>query len=152
MNEKIRFLREQYIPLLRKLQGNEKGQWGVLSAQGMVEHMTESVAIAWGRIKQTPYTSADLLPRYREFALSDKEFKPDTKNAYMDAGPAPLLNVNMREAIEELETELSFFFRYYSDFPEATAVNPFFGRFNFAEWLHLLYKHARHHLKQFGLL
>jgi hypothetical protein len=30
--------------------------------------------------------------------------------------------------------------------------NPFFGDLNFEENVHLLYKHALHHLKQFGVM
>jgi hypothetical protein len=149
--DKATFLEEAFLPLLKNLPANAKGKWGVLSGQGMVEHMTESFAIAWGRIQQAPHTPAELLERYREFALSDKPFKEGTKNAYMDDVPAPLRNASMQEALKELENEIKSFFNYYKSNPGQRVINPFFGSFNSEEWIHLLHKHALHHLKQFDL-
>ncbi|MGZ3885518.1 MAG: DinB family protein [Bacteroidia bacterium] len=149
---KEQFFTQEYIPLLKKLNGTEKGSWGVLSPQGMVEHMTDSIGIAWGRIRQPLHTSADMLQRFRDFALSDKEFKPGTKNAYMDEAAPPLRKANIAEAVAELEQEIAAFVKYYHQHPDAVILNPFFGDFNYNEWLHLLHKHAVHHLKQFKLM
>lgn len=146
------FFTKEYIALLQKLQGNEKGNWGVLSAQEMIEHMTDSIGIAYGRIKQTLHTSEEMLPKFREFALSDKEFKPNTKNAYMGDNPEALRNKNITEAVSELEKEIISFISYYKNNPDAVVQNPFFGNLNYHEWLHLLHKHAIHHLKQFNLI
>ena len=151
MNEKEIFFKETYIQTLKKLSGNEKGNWGVLSPQGMIEHMTDSVGVAHGRIKQELQTPPEVLERVRTFALSDKEFKPDTKNSLMSETPAALRNSTISEAISELENELTVFLDFYKTNPRATHLNPFFGEFNYADWLHILHKHASHHLKQFNL-
>lgn len=150
--EKEKFLTEEYIPLLKKLKADTKPQWGVLSAQGMVEHMTDSIGIAWGRLKEKMQTPPDLLEKARGFALSDKSFKPNTKNSYMSETPAPLRNPNMESAIKELENEISSFNNYFHSNKGAIVTNPFFGDFNYEEWLHLLHKHAIHHLKQFAVI
>lgn len=152
MNSHELFFREQYIPLLKNLKGDEKGRWGLLSAQGMVEHMTDSIGVSWGRVKQELQTPEGLLAKFREFALGDKEFKPGTKNALMGDKPAPLRNHSMEAAIAELEEEVRQMLAHYQKHPTAVITNPFFGDFNYQEWLHLLHKHARHHLKQFNLM
>ena len=36
--DKAEFLKNDYIPLLKKLKGDEKGNFGKLSPQGMIEH------------------------------------------------------------------------------------------------------------------
>jgi hypothetical protein len=149
---KEQFFTQDYITLLKKLEGHEKGNWGVLSPQGMIEHMTDSIGVAWGRIKQPLHTPADLLQRYRDFALSDKKFKPGTKNAYMREEADPLRKTSIGEAVTELENEIRSFVNYYHQHPNAVIQNPFFGDFNYEEWLHLLHKHAIHHLKQFNLM
>src|ERR1041385_4149069 len=131
---KEKFLKEEFIPLLKKLKGDEKGNWGVLSAQGMIEHMTDSVAEGSERIKRALHTPEDLIPRFREFALSDKEFKPGTKNALMSEIPAPLRHENISDAIHELEKEISTFFYYHKKNPGKIITNPFFGDFNYEEW------------------
>jgi hypothetical protein len=150
--DKAKFLKEDYIPLLKKLKGDEKGNWGVLSAQGMVEHMSDSVAEGSERIKRNLQTPEHLVQRFREFALSEKEFKPETKNALMSETPAALRHKNISDAINELEKEIATFFDYHDKNPGKIITNPFFGDFNYEEWLHLLHKHAIHHLKQFSLL
>lgn len=152
MNSNEQFFTKEYIPLLQKLTGNEVGAWGVLSPQGMIEHMTDSIGIAHGRIKQELQTPENLLERVRTFALSDKEFKPNTKNSLMNETPEPLRNLSISEAITELEKEISDFINFYKSNPNHIQLNPFFGEFNYDEWLHLLHKHAVHHLKQFNLV
>lgn len=150
--EKENFLTKEYIPLLKTLKADAKPLWGVLSAQGMVEHMTDSVGIAWERLKEPMQTPPEFLEKARGFALSEKEFKPNTKNSYMSETPAPLRKKNMEEAISELEHEISSFVSYYKNNAGATVVNPFFGTFNYEQWVHLLHKHAIHHLKQFSVI
>ena len=51
----------------------------------------------------------------------------------------------------ELEKEIETFFEYYKQNTDAKHLNPFFGEFDYNDWLHLLHKHAHHHLKQFNL-
>jgi hypothetical protein len=146
------FFKVDYISLLQQLKGDEKGSWGVLSAQGMVEHMSESIAVASLRIVHALHTPIEQVERMKSFALSEKEFKPNTKNALMTEEAAPLRNKNMDEAIEELKEEIAEFFKYYEHKPGSIVTNPFFGDLNYDEWLHVLYKHATHHLKQFNLI
>ncbi len=146
------FFKEQYIPLLRKLKGDEKGNWGVLTPQGMIEHMSESIAIASMRIVHAMHTPPEMVEKMKSFALSDKEFKPNTKNALMSDDAAPLRNKNIEEALKELEVEIAEFLSFFEQKPGHTVTNPFFGDLNYEEWLHLLHKHAIHHLKQFNLI
>lgn len=152
IQEKENFFLNNYIPLLKKLTGNENPKWGKLSAQGMIEHMTDSIGIAWKRITYPMYTSAEKLPKMKEFLMSDKPFKEYTPNPYMPDTPPPLRNPDIHTAIQELEAEIHNFIQFYKQNPDAIVQNPFFGDLNYSEWLQLLYKHAQHHLKQFGLI
>lgn len=149
---KEQFFSNEYIPLLKKLKGDEKGNFGVLSAQGMIEHMTDSIGIAWERVKEPMQTAEIHLEKVRAFALSDREFRPGVKNSLMSETPAPLRNATIEDAVKEIETEVKSFLDYYKKNPEAKVLNPFFGEFNYEQWLHLLHKHAVHHLKQFNLV
>lgn len=150
--EKQQFFVAEYIPLVKKLNGNEKPLWGQLSAQGMIEHMTDSIGIAWGRVKEPMVTQAEHLEKAKSFAMSDKEFRPNTKNVLMPEAPAPLRHASIQDAATELENEVFLFLSYYDFNPGAAVRNPFYGELNYSEWLHLLHKHAKHHLKQFALL
>src|SRR5437763_1551079 len=86
---------ENFSGFEKKLKAGDKPQWGVLSAQGMVEHMTDSIGIAWERLKEPMQTHPESLEKAKGFAMSDKPFKPNTKNTYMSETPAPLRNANM---------------------------------------------------------
>ncbi len=150
--DKVKFLKEDYILLLKKLKGDEKGNFGKLSPQGMIEHMSDSFGNAYGRIHQPLHSKPEMVQRFRDFALSDKPFKENTPNAYMSEQPAPLRHKDISSAISELEGEIKSFFDFYKNNPGAIKLNPFFGEFNYEDWLHLLHKHANHHLKQFNLI
>ena len=152
MNTKEQFIKEEFISLLQQLADNEVGLWGVLTPQGMIEHMSDAFANAYGKTHLPLQTPEAILPKMRAFALSETPFKENTKNALMSEEPAPLRNNSITEAIWELEKEMKAFFDYYSANPNAQNLNPFFGVFNYDEWLHLLYKHVNHHLKQFNLV
>lgn len=151
MNKEL-FFKVDYISLLQQLKGDEKGNWGVLSPQGMIEHMSDSIAIASMRIVHALHTPPEQVERMKSFALSEKEFRPGTKNALMTEEAAPLRNKNLDEALIELKSEIDEFFRFYEHKPDSKVTNPFFGDLNYEEWLHVLYKHAIHHLKQFNLI
>ncbi len=150
--EKQKFFTAEFPTLIKKLKGNEKPQWGVLSAQGMIEHMTDSVGVAWGRVKQPMVTPPEHLEKAKSFLMSDKEFKPNTKNSLMSETPAPLRHKNIEDAATELENEVFLFLSYYDFNPDAVVTNPFYGDLNYNEWLQLLHKHATHHLKQFAVI
>jgi hypothetical protein len=149
---KLDFLKNELPSLFRKLEPQVKGNWGVMNAQQMVEHMADSISQATGRNHQTIHTPAEKLEAFKSFAMSDKEFKPNTKNALMAEVPAPVSLPGMNEAIQSLENEISRFIDYFEKNKGTTLTNPFFGDLNFEEWTHLFHKHAVHHCKQFNLL
>ncbi|HNP49084.1 MAG TPA: DUF1569 domain-containing protein, partial [Bacteroidia bacterium] len=82
--------------------------------------------------------------------MSDREFKPNTKNIQMPETALPVRLKDKEEAIAELQLELRDFVNHFTNNPDARVMNPFFGNLNFEEWIQLLHKHAVHHLKQFG--
>lgn len=150
--DKLDFLKTEFPKLLRTISPEAKGAWGVMNAQQMVEHMAESISFATGKNNQGLHTPAEHVGKYKEFAMSDKEFKPNTKNALMGEEPLPVKKTNLQEAIADLEKEIKHFTDHFEHNKGATLTNSFFGDLNFEEWTHLFYKHAVHHCKQFGLL
>jgi hypothetical protein len=149
---KLNFLKLEFPKLLETLNPTVKGSWGVLNGQQMVEHMADSIRVATGKEKHQILTPADKLDKVKDFAMSDKEFKPDTKNTTMPDVPEPVRNSSMQDAIAEYKNEWNDFINYFEAHKEQTLPNPFFGNLNFQEWVHLFHKHAVHHCKQFGLL
>lgn len=151
--EKENFLRTKLITLLQRLDPATPPRWGKMSVQQMIEHYGgDAVRNANGRLKiETIITPLEHLDRMREFMMSEKPFKENTKNPLMGEEPAPLRYKTVQGAIGALQQELIYFFEAYEKNPAMIIRNPFFGDLNFEQNVQLLYKHALHHLRQFGV-
>ena len=152
--EKENFLRTKLVPLIQRLDPSTPPQWGKMSVQQMIEHFAgDAVRNASGRLKiEKIVTPPEHLQRMREFMLSEKPFRENTRNPLMNEDPEPLRYKTVQAAINSLQQELIYFFEAYEKEPNLVIRNPFFGDLNFEQNVQLLYKHAVHHLKQFGIL
>jgi hypothetical protein len=130
------------------------GKWGKMNAQQTVEHLAAFFNVSAGKIKFDLVTPVEHLPKYKEFLLSDKEFRENTKApASVIAEEAlPLRYANMEEALEKLTEAITAFENYFKDDESKITLHPVFGELNFEEWVLLHYKHVSHHARQFGLL
>ena len=151
--ENENFLRTKLISYLQRLDPATPARWGKMNVQQMIEHYGgDAVRNASGRLKiNTIMTPPEHLDRMREFMMNDKPFKENTKNPLMGEEPAPLRYKTIQAAIGGLQQELIYFFEAFEKNPQLITRNPFFGDLNFEQSLQLLYKHAVHHLKQFGV-
>ncbi len=146
------FLKSEFIPLLEKLKGDEHGQWGKMNAQQMVEHLSGFFKVSTQQIHFPLTTPAEHLPKYREFLMSDKAFRENTKAPVLPEEPLPLQFATMQDAMEDLMKSVDDFFNFFSGNNSRTTLHPAFGELNFDEWVQLHHKHVNHHLRQFGLL
>ena len=150
--EKENFLRTKFILILQQLDPAATGQWGKMNVQQMIEHFAEMFRWANGKVKHEKIlTPPDKLQVFRDFMMSERLFKENTKNKLMGEEPEPVKHRTVQAAIGELHQELICFFEVYEKRPELVIRNPFFGDLNFEESIQLLHKHALHHLKQFGV-
>jgi hypothetical protein len=150
---KVDFLKHRFISLLKQIPSDTPPQWGKMTLQQMIEHFADSVRIASGKTVHTDIvTPTENFQRVRDFMLSDKPFRENTANPLMPEVPAPVKNISCKAALEELEGEMKYFFTVFEKNNLKVTRNPFFGDLNFDENIHLLYKHASHHLRQFGVV
>lgn len=152
--KKLNFIMKEYIPLLKNLPADATGKWGKMNGQQAVEHVAAFFKVSGGKIKFNLVTPAEHLPRYKEFLLSDKEFRENTKAPVNVIGEEalPLRYANIDEALENLQTAIDDFENYFKGDILKTNLHPIFGELNFEEWILLHYKHVTHHLRQFGLI
>jgi len=150
--DKKDFLKTGFIKLLSTLSSEQKGKWGVLNAQQMVEHMSDAFRNANGKEKHTVVLTPEQVQKAYGFMMMEKPFKENTKNQLMPEIPVPAKNKDMEAALAELQTEINDFFKEFETANEQRITNPFFGELNFQEWVHLLHKHATHHARQFNLV
>ncbi len=147
--DRLDFLLEKFPSLLLKIDPETKPEWGKFSVMQMIEHMFYAVRMANGKDAYSIITPEEKIAPMQEFLMSEKEFRPNTKNVLMGEEPEPQRLKNVEEAVAELKKELNVFHRLFKNDPEKMVTNPFFGELNFQKSIHLLYKHAIHHLKQF---
>jgi hypothetical protein len=151
--EKENFLRTKLITILQRLDPSTPPRWGKMNVQQMIEHYSgDAVRNASGRLRiDTIMTPPDKLHAFREFMMSDKPFRENTMNPLMGGTPQPHHFNTIQAAIGALQQELIYFFQVFEKDPQLITRNPFFGDLNFEENVQLLYKHALHHLRQFGI-
>jgi hypothetical protein len=151
--EKENFLRTKLVACLQRLDPATPPRWGKMSVQAMIEHFGgDAVRNASGRLKiDTILTPPEQLEKMREFLMSEKPFRENTKNPLMSEEPKPYRYATNQGAIGALQQELIYFFEAYEKNPSQIIRNPFFGDLNFEQNVQLLYKHALHHLRQFGV-
>jgi hypothetical protein len=151
--EKLQFLKTEFIPLLQKLQPDQKGNWGKMDARQMVEHFIEAARVANGKTHIPLHTTdPGKLEKFRGFLMSDIPFKENTRSPVLGVEPEPYKYESLPEAIEILERELQAVFAAYENDSFKTILNPSFGQLNYEQQVQLLHKHAVHHLKQFRLM
>lgn len=153
MNEQLHFLNEQYLEIIKKADPLQPARWGKMNFQQMVEHVSAFFKVSTKKLIFPLVSAPEHMPRIKEFLMSDKQFRENTKApaAILGEEPLPPHHKTPAEAIEKLEKEVNYFFEFYAASKEATAVHPVFGELNFDEWVRLHYKHVTHHLRQFGL-
>lgn len=149
--DKARFLQKEFVPLLQNLPSDTPPVWGKMTLQQMIEHFAEAVRIASGKLTLPPVTPEADVPKMQAFIMSDKPFRENTRNPMLPEIPAPVRSQTIQVALDSLQKELDYFFDVFGANEHLTTLNPIFGKLNYEQNVHLLYKHAVHHLRQFGV-
>jgi hypothetical protein len=151
--EKENFLRTRLVRYMQQLDPATPPRWGKMNVQQMIEHYAgDAVRNANGRLKiEKIVTPPEKLDSMRDFMMSEKPFKENTRNPLMGKEPPSLRFNTVQAAIGALQQELIYFFEVFAKDPQLITRNPFFGDLNFEQNVQLLHKHAIHHLRQFGV-
>ena len=142
---------ETILAHLENIQPTTQPLWGSMSAQRMVEHLSDSLKMAVGQIIFPLEVPEDRIPRMKEFLLSDK---PMAKNSVVPFArkDEELRSDDLELALDELAENWIEYEEYFSDNELATTLHPYYGPLNYEEWNRLHAKHFTHHLQQFGLV
>ena len=150
--DKLDFLQNDLAFRLKHVAPDAKGQWGKMNGQQMVEHLVLVFKNANGKLKTDKiHTPPEKLAAVRAFMMSDEPFEQNFKSPVLPEDPLPVHFQTINEGIEKLKKEIKDWVEVYTQNPSLTIRNPVYGDLNFSESIQLLYKHARHHLAQFGL-
>lgn len=151
MNNDLEFIRNGFFEKLSAIVADTPPVFGKMNVQQMVEHLSDSVRYANGKDPQTELiVPEERLQAVRDFLLSEKEFRPNTKNSKLGEEPVPVRHATLEAAIDELKQDVDSYVNRFTGNPGLVVRNPFFGDLDFDLWNRLFYKHFLHHLKQFG--
>ena len=151
IDKKAYFLRNDLVRLISQIEPATERKWGKMNATQMVEHMSDALRQASGKVKYELVTPKQYIPKMQAFLMSEKPFKENTENSLLPDEPEPAKHNNITDAHNELRDEISNFFLVFDNNPNTIITNPFFGELNYEMWVQLLHKHAWHHLNQFGV-
>ncbi len=142
---------ETILNKLSTLEETQKPIWGSMSAQRMVEHLTDSVKVASGKIILDLLIPEEKIEKMQLFLVSDK---PMAKNIEV---PFATKDTELRHseidlAIDELTEEWCDFQELFEENENIKTVHPYYGALNYEQWKRLHSKHFTHHFEQFGLI
>jgi oxepin-CoA hydrolase/3-oxo-5,6-dehydrosuberyl-CoA semialdehyde dehydrogenase len=148
--EQKEYLLNQLVNDFRSLSQPANANWGKMNFNQMLEHLIDACKNASGDIVfDTFHTPEERLPAMQAFLMTDKLFKPETKNAMMSEEPAPVKNDDANALLDELQSQLNRVYERFQQNENLVVRNPIFGDLNEELWTRLLYKHCIHHLHQF---
>jgi len=150
IQQKADFLRHEYTKVLSQIEADAPRKWGKMNVQQMIEHMSDYIRIASGKTIVQNVTPAEQLDRVQAFLASEKPFRENTPNVLMPDSPDEVKHATKQDAIKELQSEIDHFFAVHERDAGRITPSPFFGDLDFDHQVQLLYKHATHHLRQFG--
>lgn len=141
---------EEILPIINKLDDQCNPNWGGLTPQGMVEHLTDTLKIASGDVKQKLLIPAEKVESMQRFLETDKEM---VRNIEVPFAPKErvLRNESISDAIDEFVEQWIAFEDHFEN-EGTTELHPFYGDLNFDQWKKLNSKHLTHHFKQFSLI
>ncbi len=149
--DKLKFLQFTFIQQLRGLDAETKPSFGKMNVHQMVEHFAWAVQIANGKMVLEAPTNEEFVLKAMDFLHSDKAFKDNTPNKLLGEEPAKTTTASIGDAIDNLEDEIADFVAVFKSTPDLKLGHPAFGMLDWYDQVQLLYKHAKHHARQFGL-
>jgi hypothetical protein len=142
---------ESFLAILSKLEESSSPSWGMMSAQRMVEHLTDGVNMSMGNGDFMLEIPEDRTSKMVQFLDSDKPMAQNIQVSFAKPD-APLRNADLDDAIDEFTLAWVDFEELYENQLEFTALHPYYGILDFEQWKRLHSKHFTHHFNQFGLI
>lgn len=140
----------EIIQKLDTLSPDAKPLWGNMSAQRMVEHLTDTIKIASGKNKFPLEIPEDRIEKMQAFLESDKPMARNIEVPFAKKETA-LRNEEIELAIDEFLLEWIDFEEHFAENENRTELHPYYGNLNYDQWCRLHAKHLKHHFEQFGI-
>lgn len=127
-------------------------KFGIMTPQHMVEHLTLTVKISYGRIKLPEFEPTEKqLAQKQALIYSDIEFPKGIKAPVIGERLLELRYQNLEIAKAELLKSIDSYNNHFTEFGDEQTIHPRFGKLTHDEWERFHSKHFQHHLSQFGI-
>lgn len=142
---------EYVITKLDDLNENTSPDWGTMSAQRMIEHLSDTFDLAMDKFDTRLEIPEDKIEKAQSFILSEHPM-PQNFKASFAKDDTPLRNDEIELAIDEFVSKWLQFDEYFEEDSNKKTLHPYFGELDYKLWSKLNDKHIYHHLKQFNLV
>jgi len=139
------------LDALDRLTISKKPVWGKMSAQEMVEHLSDLLIMSRGLNNFAPNENDETFARRQQFLYSDKEMARNIAIPFRK-DIIELRHNELALSIDEFTIEWLNFIEYYEENPGATEIHPYYGALDYEKWEKLHVKHFIHHFQQFELI
>ena len=140
-----------FLEVFKNLDASTKPLWGNMSAQRMVEHLTDGINMSRGIGDHQLTVPAEKAEQLKQFLHTDKPMAQNIQVPFALPDNA-LRNADLDDAIDEFTITWVDYEEEQEFEPEKLAIHPFCGNLTREEWLKVHAKHFTHHFKQFGLM
>ena len=139
--------RREVVDRLSRLMPEARPEWGRMSAQQMVCHLSASVQMATGEKTVAPKRMPLRLPVIKQLAVY---WLPFPKN--LPTAPELVVTATPNAWQKDVDDLRATIDRFVARGPEARwCDHPAFGPMSARQWGVLVYRHVDHHLRQFGV-
>ena len=146
------FLTTELPTMLRNLSGDQAPNFGLMTAQHMVEHLIYVTKTLSRRVGEPTAEQSKSQHYFRKFINAGCPFEYRPKEGVSEADLKALRSASIEEAIQGLEAATAQFYAIFESNPDHKSYNPMMGEFNLAELELFNYQHGRWHAHQFGLI
>ena len=134
------------IARINLLTPESKAIWGKMTVDQMLMHTNDAIKVAFGEKE----LKINFLMRFLGKMMKNKVFNSEFKK---NSPTAPEFMYKENFNFETVQKELSTNFSRFAIGHEAIKImnHPFWGKMTYEDWNKLMWKHADHHLRQFGV-
>lgn len=151
MSTKKEFLTEIVPTLLQDLKEDQEPQFGLMTPQHMIEHLTSIIKSSVKRYGEPDPALAERQSGFKRFIAGGAVFKH--RDSDKTKADLPELKYDsFAEAVPQLMVGIERFYKHYESNPDFKTYNQFMGELDFEELETFHHSHVCYHLWQFGLL
>ena len=145
------FMHKDVMELLSKLNSDSSPEFGLMTAQHMVEHLSWTLKSCTKRVGEVEKPPTKGQVGFQKFIERGAIFQYRPSDKTKEDLPDLKLK-DLKSAIEQVKVAIERFYAHYEANPTFKCYNKFFGELDFDQLELFNYNHYRYHLGQFGLL